>query len=176
METKQDKMSFSELRRRAQDFLAKQPDDSEKPDLSSEDVQRLIHELDTHQIELELQNEDLRRAQEELVKSQRRYADLYDFAPVAYFTLDEQAKILEVNLTAAEMLGVPRAQLLGRFFTDFIAPKTRKYFISNAKNCWSPGRDSPTTCGSGKSKVGFSMPSWSPWSLRKSWTRRGSSA
>lgn len=134
MDAKQNKMSFSELRRRAQAFLTKQPDDSEKPDLSSEDIQRLIHELDTHQIELELQNEDLRRAQEELVKSQRRYVDLYDFAPIAYFTLNEQAKILEVNLTAAEMLGVPRAQLLGRFFTDFIASEDQEVFYQQRKN------------------------------------------
>ena len=133
MDSKQNKMSFSELRRRAQAFLTKQPDDSATLDLSFEDIQRLIHELDTHQIELELQNEDLRHTQEELVNSQRRYADLYDFAPIAYFTLDEQARILEVNLTAAEMLSVPRAQLLGRFFTDFIAPEDQEVFYQQRK-------------------------------------------
>ena len=133
MEQKQDKMSFSELRSRAQAFLRKSPDNSERIDFSSRDVQRLIHELDTHQIELELQNEDLRRAQEELVKSQRRYADLYDFAPVAYLTLDEKTRILEVNLTATEMLGMPRAQLLGRLFTDFIAPEDQEVFYQQRK-------------------------------------------
>jgi len=133
MEQKQDKMSFSELRSRAQAFLRKTPDNSERLDFSSRDVQRLIHELDTHQIELELQNEDLRRAQEELVESQRRYADLYDFAPVAYLTLDEKARILEVNLTAAEMLGMPRAQLLDRLFTDFIAPEDQEVFYQQRK-------------------------------------------
>ncbi len=63
--------------------------------LSTENVQRLVHELQTHQIELEMQNEELRKAQIELEESRNRYSDLYDFAPISYFTFDKNGLILE---------------------------------------------------------------------------------
>jgi len=75
------------------------------PDISPEAVQRLAHDLHTHQIELEMQNEELRRAQVELVESRDRYSDLYDFAPVGYVTISSKGLILEANLTFAKMLG-----------------------------------------------------------------------
>ena len=100
-----DNNQFSELRRRAQALLAAEPG---KEDMPQQDFRKLIHELDTYQLELELQNEDLRNTQEELEKSRRRYADLYDFAPIAYITLSENGLILEANVTAGTMLGVAR--------------------------------------------------------------------
>ncbi len=133
MTPKQDKMNFSELRRRAEAILTGKAKDSEKAAFDPDEVRHLLHELDTHRIELELQNEDLRHAQEALQKSHRRYADLYDFAPIAYFTLDERAKILEANLTASEMLGMPRGKLIGRFFTDFVAPEDQDVFYRQRK-------------------------------------------
>ncbi len=87
---------------------------------SERDVHKLVHDLQTHQIELELQNEELRRIQEELVESRDKYSDLYDFAPVGYLTVGEKGLILEANLTITEMLGVERAHLLNQPLSSFI--------------------------------------------------------
>ncbi len=76
--------------------------------------QRLLHELRVHQVELEMQNQELQNANLRLEESASRYRELYDFAPVAYFTLDPKGRILEANLTAAEILGRPRSEILGR--------------------------------------------------------------
>ena len=91
-------------------------------DLSPEAARRVLHELRVHQIELEMQNEELRRIQEELEGSRARYFDLYDLAPVGYFTLSEQGLILEANLTAARLLGVARATLVKQPLSRFILP------------------------------------------------------
>ena len=88
--------------------------------LSPETTRLLLHELRVHQIELEMQNEELRRAQEELEASRARYFDLYDLAPVGYFTLSETGMILEANLTAATLLGVARGALVKQPLSHFI--------------------------------------------------------
>ncbi len=75
---------------------------------------RLLHELRVHQIELDIQNRGLLEAQEQLEQSRQKYVDLYDFAPVAYLTLEADGSILEVNLAAARMLGYDRSLLLNR--------------------------------------------------------------
>ena len=80
----------------------------------------LIHELEVHQIELEMQNDELRRTQAELEKARDRYSDLYDFAPVGYFTVSEKGIIDQVNLTGAAMIGTERSALIGNPFTGFV--------------------------------------------------------
>jgi PAS domain-containing protein len=99
------------LRKRAESRLAEnrksQPVGDEERKAHDE-PQRLIQELQIHQIELEMQNEELRRATGELEVLQARYFDLYDLAPVGYFSVSEQGLILETNLTAATLLGVVR--------------------------------------------------------------------
>jgi PAS domain S-box-containing protein len=80
----------------------------------------MFHELCVHQIELEMQNEELSRIQVELDSSRALYFDLYDAAPVGYFILDSQGTILEVNSTGARLLGLARDMLLGKFVTQFI--------------------------------------------------------
>jgi PAS domain S-box-containing protein len=85
------------------------------------ELSRAQEELESQQIELEMQNEELRCIQEELELSRDRYAELYDFAPVGYFTFDLSGRISEVNLTGAQLLGIDRQMLANTLFTRFIA-------------------------------------------------------
>ncbi|MCL4215480.1 MAG: PAS domain S-box protein, partial [Candidatus Hydrogenedentes bacterium] len=89
-------------------------------DHTPEEVKRMLHELRVHQLELEMQNEELRRAQVELDAARARYFDLYDLAPAGYCTLSDTGLILEANLTAATLLGVNRSALIKRRFAEFI--------------------------------------------------------
>ena len=88
--------------------------------LSPEAVRDLVHELQVHQIELEMQNEELRRGQLELDASRARYFDLYDLAPVGYCSVSEQGLILQANLAAATLLGATRATLVKQPISRFI--------------------------------------------------------
>ena len=101
--------------------------------LPPDDILELVHELQVHQIELEMQNEELRRAQETITETGNRYADLYDFAPVGYVTLDPQGLINEINLTGARLLGAPRDTLLQKPFILFVAPGDRQAFQAYLK-------------------------------------------
>ncbi len=84
-------------------------------------VEELLHELQVHQVELEMQNESLRQAQIELEESRDRYVDLYEFAPVGYVTLSRSGLIEQINLTGATLLGEERKRLLGRRFSRYVA-------------------------------------------------------
>ena len=110
------------LRQRAEAaFLERAVQSPEHPDaLSPEATQPILHELRVHQIELEMQNEELRRAQVELDASRAGYFDLYHLAPVSYCSLSEQGLILQANLTAATQLGVARGALFGQPLSRFI--------------------------------------------------------
>ncbi len=109
-------MNDAELRQRAEAMAQEQAVASREQAAirSPEAVDRLLHELRVHQIELELQNEELRRAQSELEVVRARYFDLYDLAPVGYITVSSQGLILEANLAAAKMLGTTRGALKGK--------------------------------------------------------------
>lgn len=101
---------------------------NELTEVPAEDLRRLVHELQIHQIELQLQNEELREAQVELAHSRDRYADLYDFAPIGYLTLDRKGAIREANLTAASMLGVERRSLAGMNFGKFVESDSQDHW------------------------------------------------
>ena len=117
---KEGRSSLSELRARAEAVMKSRRDQDVTSTLPPQEIQKLLNELQTHQIELEMQNEELRRAHSELEQSRDRYSDLYDFAPVGYFTSNEKGLILEANLTLAEMLGTGRQQLINRSFSAFV--------------------------------------------------------
>jgi len=84
-------------------------------------VEKLLHELQVHQIELEMQNEELRRAHTALEESRDRYLDLFEFAPIGYFTLSAEGLIIEVNFVGAALLGDERKKLLLKPFSRYIA-------------------------------------------------------
>ena len=95
---------------------------------TAEESQRLVHELQVHQIELELQNEELQKARAELEAGLKRYSDLYDFAPMGYLTLDNDGAIQKVNLTGARLLGMERSRLVGVRFGVLVSSEYRPIF------------------------------------------------
>ncbi len=113
----------AELRQRAEERLRERAGTaSPKADPpSAAEAEARAHELEVHQIELEMQNEDLLRAQEDLEALRERYFDLYDLAPLAYLSLSEKGLILEANLAAATLLGLERSALVSRVFSLSIA-------------------------------------------------------
>ena len=121
---KEDKPNSSSpryLRRRAEELLArKKIKDIQK--MTEEDVRAMAYELQVHQIELEMQNEELKRARAEAEDALSKYTDLYDFAPVGYFTFDRHGTILEVNLAGAALLDIERCNLIDKRFQLFVKP------------------------------------------------------
>ncbi|RLL56004.1 hypothetical protein D8Y20_00760 [Mariprofundus sp. EBB-1] len=109
----------AELRRRAESRLAELRDEQVDAALP-EDTQALIHELRTHQIELEMQNEALRQTEAELTEAHHLYFDLYNFAPVGYATINAKGLISQANLTLANQLDVERASLFNQPFAQFV--------------------------------------------------------
>ena len=117
----------AELRRRAEERLReKQRSQRSKvgDQSTAEETQRLVHELQVHQIELEMQNEELQQTRAEVEAILGQYTDLYDFAPVGYFTLDRDGTIGQVNLTGARLLGVERSGLVNRRFGLFVSAES----------------------------------------------------
>jgi signal transduction histidine kinase/CheY-like chemotaxis protein len=114
--------------------LAEQKRKSQPPDSgyrrSPVQTERLVEELKVHEIELELQNDALRASRAELEASLERYTDLYDVAPVGYFTLSADGYIRGVNLPGARLLGIERAHLTGQRFRGYVSPGDRSVFDS----------------------------------------------
>ena len=126
------------LRRRAEVLWRKQSADRRNTshhgaDIPLEEALNLLHELEVHQIELEMQNEELRSTQDELAVSHARYFDLYDLAPVGYLTLSEKGLILEANLAAANLLGLERSQFVNQPVTRFIVPDDQDIYYLQRK-------------------------------------------
>jgi PAS domain S-box-containing protein len=128
---------LEELRRRAVSSL--KHGHGRRIELAGADPQQLLDELQIYHLELEMQNDELRRAQLELEESRDRYRELYDQAPIAYLTLDAQGTILEANLTATTLLGVARQRLLGRTLSSFMAPPEAERFHLYRRELFSSG-------------------------------------
>jgi PAS domain S-box-containing protein len=130
---------LTDLRERAEEIVRKKTEDLQK--ISDKDIKSLVHELHVHQIELEMQNEELRRTQSELEESRNRYSNLYDFAPIGYFTFDKNGLIVDINLTGANKLGIERSFLIKKPFSLYIDFSSRdvfylhlrKVFITNTR-------------------------------------------
>ena len=123
----------SHLRRRAEAKLTKNKKRSAVYPKTETDINRLVHELEVHQIELEMQNNELWRSQEDLETSRVKYFDLFDLAPVGYLTLSESGIILEANLTVANLLGVERRQLVKKPMTHFIIREDQNIYYFHQK-------------------------------------------
>ena len=108
--------------------------------LSAEETRRTLHELQVHQIELEMQNDELRRAQAELDAARARYFDLYDLAPVGYCTVGGKGLILEANLTAASLLGLARGTLVKQRFTRFIVHEDEDIYYLHCQQLFETGK------------------------------------
>jgi two-component system, cell cycle sensor histidine kinase and response regulator CckA len=121
----------STLRKQAEKRLAEK---SKPSKMSERTIASLIHELQVHQIELEIQNENLRQAQTIIENSKKRFSDLYDFAPVGYITTEKAGKILEANLTAAELLGIDKNDLVGKHFNVFVHLEDVNIFILHLRS------------------------------------------
>jgi PAS domain S-box-containing protein len=134
------------LRKRAEEIArekgARIPENMEAP--SPEQARQVLHELQVHQIELEMQNEELRGTEVKLETSRARYFDLYDLAPVGYITVSEQGLILEANLTAATLLGVARGALVKRRLSPFILPEDQDIYYRHRKALFETG--APQAC------------------------------
>jgi PAS domain S-box-containing protein len=132
---KEDKEDSRKLRAKAEKIARTQspliPENLES--LTPAAARKLLHELRVHQIELEAQNEELRRAQERLEASRTQYFQLYDLAPVGYFSISEKGVILEANLTGANLLGVLQRELRAQPFSSFILKTDRDIYYAHRK-------------------------------------------
>ncbi|MHB8864159.1 MAG: PAS domain-containing protein [Pirellulaceae bacterium] len=114
-----DPAQLADLRRRAEDRLrANEASPAEVASVT--DARALVHELQVHQIELEMQNEELQRARVEAEEASEKYLDLFDFAPVGYFLWDHEGRILELNLAGAALLGLERSSVVGKRLSQFM--------------------------------------------------------
>jgi PAS domain S-box-containing protein len=134
----------ADLRRRAEDALHNRRLDLDQP--AGQDVRELIYELQLHQAELELQNEELRRANLALEAADRHYQELFDLAPLGYFTLDAEGAIREANLAGAALLGVERKRLAGQALSRYVAPGAQDTFYHYWRGLCRPGAGGGRAC------------------------------
>jgi len=108
--------------------------------MTSAEIKRLIEDLQTHQVELEAQNEELRVMQDELESARDKYQDLYDFSPVAYLTLGECDIMRDVNLTGTSLLGIDRSRMTGLSFKKLIHKEDQDVYYLNRQKLIDTGK------------------------------------
>lgn len=101
-------------------------------------AEALLHELLVHKVELEMQNDELRRIYTSMEETLDRYLDLYEFAPVGYITINREGLIEEINLTGSALLSVERTKLINRRFSQFVAPRDRDSWHRRFLNMMEP--------------------------------------
>jgi PAS domain S-box-containing protein len=146
-----------ELRERAQERLREVRPGTQAPVPADAQPIRLLHELQVYQVELELQNEQLEAARAWIEAALASYTELYDFAPVPYFTLDRGGVVQESNLAGAKLLGTERARLHERRFAQFVAEPERRTFNAFLKDVFGQRRladiELPLVAGDGTVRV-----------------------
>ena len=147
----------TELRRQAEAKLSERKKKAAAFPAIEVDTRRLVHELEVHQIELEMQNEELVQSRAQVEAGLRQYTDLYDFAPVGYFTLARDGAIQQVNLAGANLLGVERGTLINRRFGVFVSIPSRTTFNTFVEKVF--GSQQKKTCEVALQKDG-SAPLW----------------
>jgi len=142
---KQKTTDVSKLRQRAEAVLKVSSVDNDSPvKLSSDEMKTLIHDLDVHQIELEMQNVELSISQAKLDIERDRYFDFYNMAPVGFFSVDEQKLILECNLTAATLLGRSQNEIVKQQINRFILKEDQDIYCLHNKQVFES--DMPQEC------------------------------
>ncbi len=134
------KFEVSNLRRKAEVLLK---NNKQKPgsNLSEVEILKLIHEIEVHQIELELQNEELKLAKNRAIElASEKYAELYDFAPSGYFTLSKEGEIIDLNIAASKILGKERAGLKKSRLGFFVSDDTKQNFNDFLKNIFASNK------------------------------------
>jgi PAS domain S-box-containing protein len=120
------KMRKTMLRKRAENKVAVNPGIKRS---SSIDALKLVHELQVHQVELEMQNEELQSGRIEIESSRARFSDLYDYSPIGYVTLDDNGIVLETNVTFARLLGRDKESILHEPFYSFVFSPDNDFFL-----------------------------------------------
>jgi PAS domain S-box-containing protein len=136
----------AQLRWKAEEIAQRKggPSSRERGPLSPEEARETIHELQVHQIELKMQNEELRRIQAELDAARAHYFDLYDLAPVGYCIISLDGLIQEINLTAVTLLGAPRSTLIKQPISRFILKEDQDIYYLHRKQLF--GSNEPRAC------------------------------
>jgi PAS domain S-box-containing protein len=124
---KNNQSEASSLRQRAEELLRNEVTKS-IAQLSEAEIYKLVHELQVHQIELQLQNDELIQAKEQAAIASEKYIELYDLSPTGYFTLSRNGEILQLNLSGAKMLGKYRSHLINSQFKFFISDDSKLHF------------------------------------------------
>ncbi|MES2583090.1 MAG: PAS domain-containing sensor histidine kinase [Pseudomonadota bacterium] len=129
------------LRERAEDLIHAKasPTPTHLQELSAEAMRHMLHELQVHQVELEMQNDELRQTQAALDAARARYFDLYDLAPVGYCTISEQGLVLEVNFTAAALLNMARSDVVNKPMSSLIARSDQDTYYTCRKALFESG-------------------------------------
>lgn len=156
MKNKPEQLDAVDLRRQAEAKLSERKKKNAAPSASESDTKRLVHELEVHQIELEMQNEELVKAGAEVERLLHQYTELYDFAPIGYFTLARDGAIQQVNLVAASLLGVKRGALINRRFGVFVSAESRATFSDFLEKVFSAS-GSKETCEVALQKDGSAL-------------------
>ncbi len=126
-------LQTTELRDKAELRIREADSSAAAEDVAGADARALLHELQVHQIELEMQNEELLRYQASAQAASEKYYDLFDFAPVGYYLWDDNGCIVEVNLAGAALLGLERSAVLHKRFRQFVATQDRLAFVEFCK-------------------------------------------